>query len=364
MLTKFTKMILQMIAGANITSSLLLLLSCWSVYLVPENWPRLSLFGLTFPFFVIINLLFLFWWLIFYIRYIWIPAVALLLSAPFIYDYAPVNLKTTPPEGALKVLTYNVAFFGGSEESKKKEENAILNYIVQSDADIVCLQEASGPVLSLLNEKMKQAGYYVPKVVDTGKELLEHSYFKMPVLSVEPIKYDSKTNGSVAYHLLYEGDTLLVINNHLESNRLTAEDKSMYKSMIFDPQKENMENGIRLLMRKMALASEIRSPQVDIIQKYIKRDRSSAVIVCGDFNDSPISYTCNRFGKNLVSSFVESGNGPGFSYNKDLFYVRIDHIFHSKNLKSYASQIDRSIKTSDHYPLITYIDKDKMGTKD
>lgn len=353
-----------MMAGANVTSSLLLLLSCWSVYLLPESWPRLSLFGLSFPFFVVINLLFLCFWLVFYVRYSWISLVALLLSSPFIYDYSPLNRKVTPPESALKVLTYNVAFFGGAEESAKGNENAILNYILESDADIVCLQEASGSVRNLLDEKMRQAGYQVPEVVNEGKELLEHAYFKMPILSVESIKYDSESNGSVAYHVLHKGDTLLVVNNHLESNRLSPEDKTAYKNMIFDPQKETMENGMKLLMGKMAHAATIRSPQVDIVLKYIKRDRSRYVIVCGDFNDSPISYTCNRFGKKLVSAFVESGNGPGYSYNKDLFYVRIDHVFHSENLKSYATQIDRSIKTSDHYPLITYIDKDKMDAKD
>lgn len=364
MLSKIKNIVLQMMAGANITSSLLLLLSCWSVYLLPADYPRLSLFGLTFPFFVIVNLLFLFFWLIFHIRYVWIPLLALILSIPFINDYCPINRKTVPPEGALKVLTYNVAYFGGTEESEKKEDNDILKYILDSDADIICLQEASGPVRKVLDEKMCQAGYHVPKVVDNGKELLEHAYFKMPVLAVEAIKYDSESNGSIAYHLLCDEDTLLVINNHLESNRLTVEDKTVYKNMIFDPQKETMENGMRLLMRKMAHASAIRSPQVDIVNKYIKRDRSPYILVCGDFNDSPISYTCNRFGKNLTSAYVESGNGPGFSYNKDLFYVRIDHIFHSRNMESYATQIDRSIKTSDHYPLITYIKRNKMSVKD
>lgn len=353
-----------MMAGANLTSSLLLLLSCWSVYLVPADWPRLSLFGLTFPFFVLVNLLFLLFWLIFHVRYIWIPGVTLLLSMPFLNDYCPVNSQSEPPADALKVLSYNVAYFGGTEESQKKEDNEILKYLLESDADIICLQEASGSIRSLLDKKMKKAGYYVPEVLDQGKELLEHAYFKLPVLSVESIKYDSESNGSIAYHLLYEGDTLLVVNNHLESNRLTVEDKTMYKSMIFDPQKETMENGMRLLMRKMAHASAIRSPQVDIVTKYIKRDPSTSVLVCGDFNDSPISYTCNRFGKNLTSAFVESGQGTGFTYNKDLFYVRIDHIFHSENLKSYATKVDRSIKTSDHYPLITYISRDKLSTKD
>lgn len=364
MLSKIKNVILQIMAGANITSSLLLLLSCLSVYLLPADYPRLSLFGLTFPFFLIVNILFLLFWLVFQIRYIWIPLAALLLSISFIRDYCPINWKTTPPEGALKVLTYNVAYFGGTEESEKGEDNDILKYILASDADIICLQEASGPVRKVLDEKMKQAGYHVPKVLDNGKELLEHAYFKMPVLAVESIKYDSESNGSIAYHLLCDGDTLLLVNNHLESNRLTVEDKTVYKNMIFDPQKETMENGMRLLMRKMAHASAIRSPQVDIVNKYIKRDRSPYVLVCGDFNDSPISYTCNRFGKNLTSSFVESGNGPGFSYNKDLFYVRIDHIFHSENMESYDTHIDRSIKTSDHYPMITYIKRNKMSAKD
>ena len=352
-----------MLAGANVTSSLWLLFAAWSVYLTPADYPRLSLFGLTFPIALVINLLFLLFWVIFHVRYTLIPLVSLLLVSPFIYDYCPLNRTVSPPEKSLKVLTYNVAAFGGTEEAGKGEENEIFKYILASDADIICLQEASGLLRLTLDDRMKEAGYFVPKVLDNGKELLEHAYFKMPVLSVETIKYDSESNGTIAYHVLYEGDTLLVVNNHLESNRLTPEDKTMYKNMIFDPQKETMENGMRLLVRKMAQASAIRSPQVDIVNKYIKRDRSTAVLVCGDFNDSPISYTCNRFGRDLVSAYAVSGWGPGFSYNNDLFYVRIDHIFHSQNLKSYATQIDRSIKTSDHYPLITYINMDKMERK-
>lgn len=364
MLSKLKDFILQLMAGANITSSLLFLFSCWSVYATPAAFPRLSLFGLTFPFFLAVNVFFLCLWLIFHIRYAWISGVALLLSFFYIRDYIPFNIRKEPPKEALKVLSYNVAYFGTDAQSKTGEDNEILQYLLHSDADIICLQEASGTTRDLLDKKMKAAGYHVPPVIDQGKEMLEHAYFKMPILSAEAVKYDSETNGTIAYHVLYQGDTLLVVNNHLESNRLSPEDKTAYKSMLLDPQKETMRNGMRLLIQKMSHASAIRSPQVDIVAKYIKRDRSSSVIVCGDLNDSPISYTCRRFGEQLESAFVASGNGPGFSYNKDLFYVRIDHIFYSRNLKSYNTQIDRSIKTSDHYPLITYISKEKISGKD
>lgn len=355
MFSRLKILLTQMIAGANITSSLFFLLVCWSVYLVPSDFPRLSLLGLSFPFFLLVNILFFFFWLIFNIRYSLISLVTLLLGLPFIMDYCPVNRRVSPPDDALKVLSYNVAFYGGSEQVEKGEENEIVQYILHSDADIICLQEASGPLRKVLDNLMRKAGYHVPDVMQNHKELLEHAYFRMPVLSVEEIKYDSESNGSIAYHLLHEDDTLLVINNHLESNRLNRTDKDVYKKMIFDPKKETMANGTRLLIRKMAHASAIRAPQVDIINKYIKRDRNTGVILCGDFNDSPVSYTCNQFGRQLKSAFVESGCGLGISYNKDLFYVRIDHIFHSDNLKSFATMVDNSINLSDHYPIITYI---------
>ncbi|MBO5014946.1 MAG: endonuclease, partial [Bacteroidaceae bacterium] len=43
------------------------------------------------------------------------------------------------------------------------------------------------------------------------------------------------------------------------------------------------------------------------------------------------------------------------SYHENRFYFRIDHIFLSKNMKSYECTVDRSVKASDHYPIWCYI---------
>ena len=52
----------------------------------------------------------------------------------------------------------------------------------------------------------------------------------------------------------------MLINNHLESNKLTKEDKVVYESMLKSPETEKVKSGARLLIRKLAEASAIRAP--------------------------------------------------------------------------------------------------------
>ena len=47
----------------------------------------------------------------------------------------------------------------------------------------------------------------------------------------------------------------MLINNHLESNKLTKEDKVVYESMLKSPETEKVKSGARLLIRKLAEAS-------------------------------------------------------------------------------------------------------------
>ena len=122
-----------------------------------------------------------------------------------------------------------------------------------------------------------------------------------------------------------------------------------------DPNEENLKAGSERLLKKIAEASVIRSLQADAVSKVIEDFKGQGVIVCGDFNDSPISYSHRVIGKQLDDAFVASGNGLGISYHRNRFYFRIDHIFTSKNLKAYDCTVDRSIKASDHYPIWCYI---------
>lgn len=112
-----------------------------------------------------------------------------------------------------------------------------------------------------------------------------------------------------------------------------------------------MKNEGKHLLRKLAEAVAIRAPQADSVAQAIRRNSSRYVLVCGDFNDSPVSYAHRVIGEGLNDAFVEAGAGPGFTYNQNHLYFRIDHIFASPAFRVLECKVDRSIRASDHYPV-------------
>lgn len=340
-----------------------LLLSAYSPYIQPTVHPVRSCLGLAFPVFLLTNGCFLLFWLIVQrYRSALLPLAGFLLCYPQIRTYLPINLHTdTPPEESIKLLSYNIMGFGGSNKADGK--SSILTYLKESGADILCLQEfAAGSPSRHLSQKeidleLKAYPYRCIHTVGRGKGYTNRiaCYSKFPILSARTLNFPSEYNGSVIYEVKIGKDTLTLVNNHLESNKLTKADKVVYEEMLKSPEKEKVKSGARLLIRKLAEASAIRAPQADTIAAEIAATPHPYVIVCGDFNDTPISYAHRTISRNLNDAFVQSGCGLGISYNQNKFYFRIDNILTSKNLRTYNCTVDRSIKESDHYPIWCYV---------
>lgn len=358
------KALVYALLAVNLFFTGLLLLSAYSPWIInPTVHPVLSCIGLVLPVFLFINLCFLFFWLFTNPKWALIPVAGFILCIGQILTYMPVNFRTKKvPENTIKVLSYNVMGFNKLKKHTKDDPNPIIEYILEKDPDIVCLQEFQFSTDKHLlteagiNKAFKKYPYHRKNNVSTyGNGNWVACYSKYPILSVTPISYKSTYNGSVAYEILVDGDTMTVVNNHLESNKLTKEDKDAYVDMIKDPQTEKVKNGVRHLVKKLAEASAIRAVQADTIRNVIATSRHSSVIVCGDFNDTPISYAHRVISKGLDDAFTTSGRGLGISYNQHRFYFRIDNILISKNLVAYNCTVDNSIKESDHYPIWCYI---------
>lgn len=352
------RLVVIFILAANACIAAALLCSAYSQYVRPDEHPYFSCLGLAFPVFAIINLCFLLFWLVVRCyRAALLPAVVFLLCAPQLRVYCPLNFwKEEAPPGSIKVLSYNVMGLSGSVDSKGR--NTILEYLKDSNADVLCLQEfwtgaASGDLSRKTVERELAALYPYHHITTLGKSKSNNMacFSKFPILSANTISYESGYNGSVMYELEIEKDTLTLINNHLESNKLTKEDKIVYENMLSDPEKDNVKNGLRILLSKLAEASAIRAVQADSIARRIASSPYPYILVCGDFNDTPLSYAHRVISHGLDDAFVSSGCGLGISYNQNKFYFRIDNILTSKALKTYACVVDRSIKTSDHYPI-------------
>lgn len=343
----------------NLCMVVLLLICAYSPYINPVAHPVVSCAGLAFPAFLIVNLLFFIFWLVVYRKYALLSLAAFICSIGAIRTYMPINLfADTVPAGAIKVLSYNTMAFEKNRANTKDNPNPVLEYLKNSNADIICLQEyiVGGRLKKKdVDDALRDYPYKHYYKISASNGL--GCYSRFPILSAQPVKYASLNNGSIAYKMEVKGDTLLVINNHLESNKLTERDKEVYRDMMKGPDKAKVSQGSRLLIKKLAEASVIRAPQADSIASLIAGYKGDGVIVCGDFNDSPISYAHRVIGEKLNDAFVQSGNGLGISYNQNHFYFRIDHILLSKNLKSYQCTVDNTIKSSDHYPIWCYVAK-------
>lgn len=359
------KLAILIIAIANIIFIGLLLLAAYSPYVDAEAHPLRACMGLTFPVFLVINLCFLIFWALVRYKIALLPLAGFLLCAPQIRMYCPMNFGKDAPEESIKILSYNIMLF---DHFKKTDGgNPILNYIRESEADIICLQEFmpnnNKKRLTQAEVDRALAAYPYKQFNRVGNRQKGGSngmvcYSKYPILSSRRVEYDSNHNGSVVYEIKVGNDTITLINNHLESNKLTAEDKQLYEGMIAEPEAGKMKKGAKHLLNKLREAVAIRAGQARAVADEVAASRHPYVIVCGDFNDSPLSNAHHIISGNLDDAFTQSGRGPGISYNRNRFYFRIDNILVSKNLKTYRCTVDHSIKDSDHFPIWCYVSKE------
>ena len=80
--------------------------------------------------------------------------------------------------------------------------------------------------------------------------------------------------------------------------------------------------------------------------------------MCGDFNDTPSSYTYTTISKNLKDAFVETGTGFGRTYVGKFPSYRIDYILYQGELNAYDFQTLPD-ELSDHYPITAFFELKK-----
>ena len=323
--------------------------------LPPQDEPQWSYMGLLFPVFLAANVCFVLFWLVFKWRWTLLPLVGMAFCASSIRAYLPINFPSEPPAGSIKVLSYNVMAFG-KLRSTPWQENPILDYLLKSDADIICLQEASKRFVDNAIDSIEQ--YYPHHYEQLKADNYMVCLSKFPIDSVMEITYPTTSNYTFVYKIRLEKDTLLVINNHLESYRLSARDKEDYKSIIKNykhPEENESELKYQNLTEKVTPHDSIRGMQTDSVAAFIEQNRGKYIVLCGDLNSSPISYAHHRLTQELDDAYTRSGNGPGISFHVGGMYFRLDHIMVSPNIKAYGAKVDNSIKDSDHYPIYSFI---------
>ena len=356
---KFHNFIIKTFLVINILLTIVYLCSAFGGYGKPEHLSYLPLLVLSYPITVILNLLFGIAWLFVKKRYSLISFISIAVTLPQFLTFSPFNFNRFNKEknsaGSYTLMTYNVYDLRKYSEA---DGNYGIEEIIKYDPDFVCMQEVWNA------ENIKD----VHGISDRQVKILQKRYpyrggfylgfySKHPTQFIESFKDDKYFCYEIYQTKIHEHDTY-IINMHLESIGLTDSDKELYLELTNIKDKKKTIRGVRSqLMRKLKHAFVNRQNQSHLIKNAIDSltqvNPKAEIIACGDFNDTPYSYSYRTIKGDFFDAYSEAGIGPVYTYNADRFFFRIDHIFYNgKNLEAVSTRRGKD-KASDHYPLIT-----------
>lgn len=299
-----------------------------------------AVFGLLFPILIAVNVLFIAFWA-FRKEWLILLSISILVLG---WNRIATFVQLGPPQkhqaAELMVATYNVFQFHKISDATSQAQAA--QEIIQSlgTPDILCLQEAMG-----LSRVLHELPYdHHLRLGRSSSYLLS----KFPIITSNDLRFDTPSPPSGWADLLINGDTIRVFLLYLTSSHLTEEtEQLMDDRRIQDGQ---TWKDIGKAIGKYRRAAAQRARQADQIATHIL-ESPHPVIVCGDFNDIPQSYTTATIASGLQDSFTDCGSGIGTTYAGGIPGLRIDYILADPVFTFVSHKVPR-LETSDHYPVI------------
>jgi endonuclease/exonuclease/phosphatase family metal-dependent hydrolase len=179
-------------------------------------------------------------------------------------------------------------------------------------------------------------------------------FSRFPILHTDQIKYSSPDSTRSTESLIFadldvNGRTVRVFTTHLQSVLFRSKDFRDFE--IIRNVEDSMLEASKSIAKKLKRAYSLRSSQADRVRTEL--DRSPyPLIICGDFNDVPNSYTYFKIRGNRKDAFIDKGSGIGRTYVHLSPTLRIDYILADKQFK--VAQVGKfPLPYSDHHPLVT-----------
>lgn len=338
-----------------------MLLTLFVPYVNPARIWFFPVLGLAAPAIYVATVIMALYWII---RWRWVRAGAMLVlvAAGFFsvsLFYRPQLRRVYGPEGydrsAFKVMTYNVRSF--YDNMGQASVDSVLHLIEETDPDIVCLQEFNARLaerydgFALLGEKYESALF--------GRTEAPDSAYAAPMLILS--KYRILRSGtvltprsSVWADVLVGEDTLRIFNNHLRSTAINSSDNEYISNRLFLTDTAREEK-VRSIVRRYRENSVLRAAQVDSIARVIGSTRTRR-IVCGDFNDTPMSYVYRTMARGLEDAFSECGSGYSHTFRGFFNTLRIDYVLRSEGLETLSYEVPDA-DYSDHHPVVVRLRK-------
>lgn len=322
----------------NSIAAILLLLSYILPYFEPKKFAFLSVLSLTVPFLIILNILFVIYWIFKVKKQLLLSLIILLIGYSYLMSlYKFTSSKNVNDSDDISVMNYNVRLFNVFKWIPEDGiEKKIVEFIKENQPDILSIQEYRR------DKKLDFSGYHkfeeiTGDKVKNGQAILS----KFPIINKGSIEFPGTFNNAIFIDVVKGKDTIRVYNVHLQSMKIDANGDALTK--------ESSEN----LFRQVSKTFTMQQSQTELFLKH-KRECPYKMIVCGDFNNTAYSYVYKEIKGDLQDAFVEAGNGFGKTYNFKFFPIRIDFIlvddgFEINSFKTF------DILLSDHYPIMSRV---------
>ncbi|MGC1391531.1 MAG: endonuclease/exonuclease/phosphatase family protein [Bacteroidales bacterium] len=353
------KILYKILLAVNIVFAFTLLVSYLAVVISPGDFALPAFFGLAYPYLLLINIILVIIWAMLLRFEAFISAVVIAAGFTHFANYIKLSRPSGDKTNTFKVLSYNIRLFNYFENNRGiTSEKKVIEFIKAQKPDIICLQEFFISGYPAVEEKLMidaLGGKYYShmKLIGSGKNRFYGivTFSKFPIITKGEIIHPGSSSLSIYTDVLIKNDTFRIYNNHLQSFRLHRMERSFIDELTTEDDKEAM-NEVKSLSVNLKKGFVKRALQAQVVKDNINKSPHH-VIVLGDFNDTPVSYSYRKIRKGLNDSFLNSGYGAGFTYIGNYPRNRIDYILYDDALVNTYFEIIR-VKYSDHYPIIAY----------